>query len=66
MQTYEAAITRQDNLVQIKAAIPLIQRIGGTVQISAPTPNGMTLVILILPASYRPEDILPGLPFYPV
>ena len=66
MQTYEAALSRPDNLAQVKAATRLIERIGGTVQIAAPTPTGITLVVLTLPETYRPEDVLPGLPFYPV
>ncbi len=66
MQTYEAALSRPDNLAQVKRAIRLIERIGGAVQIAAPTATGMTLVVLILPETYRPEDILPGLPFFPI
>ena len=64
MQTYEAALTRPDNVAQVKAATPLIKRLGGTVHISAPTSDGVTLVIVTLPKSQRLEDILPGLPFY--
>lgn len=66
MRTYEAALSRQDNLAQVKAATRLIERIGGTVQIDPPTATGIVLVVLTLPETYRPEDILPGLPFYPV
>jgi len=66
MRTYEAALSRLDNLAQVKAAIRLIERIGGTVQIASPTATGMTLVVLRLPETYRPDDVLPGLPFYPV
>lgn len=66
MRTYEAALSRPDSLAQVKAAIRVIERIGGTVQIAAPTATGMTLVVLRLPDTYRPEHILPGLPFYPV
>lgn len=66
MRTYEAALSRKDNLAQVQAAIRVIERIGGTVQIAASTPTGVTLVVLMLPEIYRPEDVLPGLPFYPV
>ncbi|HKW20261.1 MAG TPA: hypothetical protein VJO13_02710 [Ktedonobacterales bacterium] len=66
MRTYEAALSRPDNVAQVKAAIRLIERIGGTVQIDPPTATGITLVVLTLPETYRPEDLLPGLPFYPV
>jgi hypothetical protein len=66
MRTYEAALTRPDNVAQVKAAAPSIKRIGGTVQISAPTADGVTLVVVTLPQIYRIEDILPGLPFYSV
>ncbi len=66
MRTYEAALSRPDNLAQVKAAIRQIERIGGRVQVDAPTATGMTLVVLTLPETHRPEDVLPGLPFYPV
>lgn len=66
MRTYEAALSRRDNIAQVKAAIRLIERIGGTVQIEPPTATGITLVVLTLPDTYQPGDILPGLPFYPV
>lgn len=66
MRTYEAALSRPDNLAQVKAAIRLIERIGGTVQIATTTVTGITLVVLTLPETYRPEDFLPGLPFFPV
>jgi hypothetical protein len=66
MQTYEAALSRPDNLAQVKAATRLIERIGGSVQIAAPTPTGITLIVLTLPQTHGPEDVLPGLPFYPV
>ena len=64
MRTYEAALTRKENLAQVKAAIRQIERIGGKVQIAAPTATGVTLVVLTLPEPHRPEDVLPGLPFY--
>ncbi len=66
MRTYEAALARPDNVAQVKAAAHQIERIGGSVQIDAPTATGMTLVVLTLPETHRPEDLLPGLPFYPV
>lgn len=66
MRTYEAALSRPDNLTQVKAVIRLIERIGGKVQIAETTPTGITLVVLTLPETYQPEDFLPGLPFYPV
>jgi hypothetical protein len=65
MQTYEAALSRPNNLAQVKAAALLIERIGGTVQVATPTATGITLVVLTLPETYRPEDVLPGLPFFP-
>ncbi len=64
MLTYEAPLSRPDNLAQVKVATRLIERIGGRVQIATPTATGMTLVVLTLPETYWPEDILPGLPFY--
>lgn len=65
LRTYEAALSRTDNLAQVKAATRLIERIGGKVQIAPPSANGVTLVVLILPETHRPEDFLPGLPFFP-
>ncbi len=64
MRTYEAALSRKENLAQVKAATRQIERIGGKVQIAAPTTTGVTLVVLTLPDAHRPEDVLPGLPFY--
>ena len=66
MRTYEAALSRKENLEQVKATSRLIERVGGRVQIAVDRATGVTLVILTLPDTYRPEDILPGLPFYPV
>lgn len=66
MRTYEAALSRKENIEQAKAAIRLIERLGGRVQTAVDRATGVTLVILTLPDTYRPEDILPGLPFYPV
>lgn len=66
MRTYEAALSRKENLAQVKAATRQIERLGGRVQIVAPKATGMTLVFLTLPDTYRPDDVLPGLPFYPV
>lgn len=66
MRTYEAALSHKENLAQVKAATRQIERIGGRVQIAEDRATGVTLVILTLPGAYRPEDVLPGLPFYPV
>ena len=49
MRTYEAALTRMDNLRRVKAAIRLIERIGGAVEFAPPTATGITLVVLTLP-----------------
>jgi hypothetical protein len=66
MRTYEATLTRKENIERVKAATRPIERLGGRVQILVDGATGMTLVVLTLPDTYRPEDVLPGLPFYPV
>jgi hypothetical protein len=66
MHIYEAALSRPENVAQVKAATPYIKSIGGSAQLSAPAPTGVTLVVVTLPETYRIEDILPGLPFYEV
>lgn len=63
MASYEAVISRPDNLARIQAARRAIERIGGTVAIAPPNAVGMVLVVLTLPAPYTPDDFLPGIPF---
>lgn len=65
MQTYEAALARVESVAQVRAAIRAIERVGGTVRIAPPTATGMTFVTMTLPEPYRPEQFVPGLPFYP-
>lgn len=65
-RTYEALITQPENVARVHAGIRAIERVGGSVQIAPPTHDGITLVTLILPDPYRPDQFFPGLPFYPI
>ncbi|HEU5347776.1 MAG TPA: hypothetical protein VFU63_04105 [Ktedonobacterales bacterium] len=64
--TYQALISHADNVNRVHAARDQIARIGGDVSIEPPNNLGLVLVTLRLPQGYSPEDILPGIPFYPV
>jgi hypothetical protein len=63
---YQALLSNPDNLARIQAVRREIERVGGRVTFSSPTKSGMIAVLLDLPEGYRPEEILPGVPFYPV
>lgn len=65
-QTYEAVLARSETIQQVRAQQRAIERIGGRVEISAPSGSGMTLIRLTLPEPYTPDDFCPGLPFFPV
>ncbi len=66
VQTYEALLARPDNLARIEAQRRAIERVGGRLHIASASPSGLVMVTLTLPSTYRPDDFLPGLPFYPV
>lgn len=61
--TYEALLTRPENIAAVKQQVRIIERIGGRV-IIAPSALGGILVTLTLPVGYTPEQFVPGLPFY--
>jgi hypothetical protein len=63
MRTYEAAISRPDNLARIQAARRSVERIGGKIAMSPPNAAGMVLVVVTLPEPYTPDDFFPGVPF---
>ena len=65
MQVYQALLSRPESMDQLRQARQTIERIGGKVAIDPPTKAGMVVVTLWLPQPYRPEQFLPGLPFYP-
>lgn len=64
--TYEAVLSRPDNISQVRQEMRAIERAGGRVHLAPPTPTGMVVVTLILPSHRTPAEFLPGLPFYPV
>lgn len=64
LRSYEALLARPDNLARIEAQRRAIERAGGQIYIAPATRTGMIMVTLLLPATYRPDDFLPGLPFY--
>jgi hypothetical protein len=66
MRTYEAALSRAENIAQVRAAIRAIERVGGRVSIGPPAPTGVVVVEITLPEPYTPDAFVPGLPFYPV
>jgi hypothetical protein len=63
---YQALISHSDNLKRMREAQAKIAHIGGKVVIEPPNHLGMTLVTLWLPSSYTPEQVVPGIPFYPM
>ena len=65
MLTYQALLSNPDNIRRIQAARRDIERVGGRIEIGAPNIAGMVLVLLHLPDTLAPEDVFPGIPFYP-
>ena len=67
LQTYEAVLSRQENVARVRAAQPEIERVGGQIHIAPPNARGTVLVGLALPPGYTPDrfPLLAGIPFYP-
>ncbi|HLY32289.1 MAG TPA: hypothetical protein VKQ36_14765 [Ktedonobacterales bacterium] len=63
---YQSLLSQPKSRKQIEMARQAIERLGGKVFVDMPQENGTYVVILWLPESYRPDDVLPGIPFYPV
>lgn len=61
---YQALIASPQNLANVRALIPHVERIGGRIAIAPPTRVGMVLVVLELPPDYAPEQFFPDIPFY--
>ncbi len=61
---YQALIASPQNVVDVRARKPHVERIGGRVAIAPPTKVGMVLVVLELPPGYAPEQFFPDIPFY--
>jgi hypothetical protein len=63
MRSYEAVISRPDNLARIQAARRAVERIGGKIVTAPANAAGMVLVVVTLPKPYTPDDFFPGVPF---
>lgn len=61
---YQALIASPQNLANVQARKPHVERIGGRLAIAPPTRVGMVLVVLELPPDYSPEQFFPDIPFY--
>ncbi|MGE5335604.1 MAG: hypothetical protein ACM3N4_12955 [Nitrososphaerota archaeon] len=64
--TYQALLSKSENVARVEAARRQIERVGGRVTMTPAQRVGMVLVILELPEQYRPDAIFPDLPFYPI
>ena len=62
---YQALLANPQNVAAVQARKRDVERIGGRVEIAAPTTVGMVLVLLELPVGTLPEQFFPGIPFYP-
>ena len=62
--TYQAVLSKP-NADRVQAVRREIERVGGRVALSPPNQVGLVIAQLQLPEAYRPEQWLPGLPFYP-
>lgn len=60
------AVLSQAGATQVRAAQKEIERMGGRVALSPPNQVGLVIALLELPETARPDQVLPGLPFYPV
>jgi hypothetical protein len=63
MRTYEALLSRPEQVAYVKARQRDVERAGGKLHIYAPNKAGLTLIELTLPASIGPQVFFPGLPF---
>jgi hypothetical protein len=61
---FQAQLTLPGSLARVRAAVHAIEQAGGKVVIIATGTEGVTTVCLYLPPPYRPENFLPGLPFF--
>ena len=65
MQTYQALLSRPDNVAKVKQMRRAIESAGGKIELAPPTSTGMVRVTLWLPVSHQPNNFFPDLPFYP-
>lgn len=66
VQQFEAMLTRPDSLIRVQAARPVIEAVGGRVEIQPSGSPDLTIVLLHLPEPYHPDEFLPEIPFFPV
>lgn len=64
--TYQAQLSLAASLARVRAAVGVIERMGGRVEFLPTRAEGISTVRLHLPSPHTPERLLPGLPFYPV
>jgi hypothetical protein len=63
---YQALLANPQNVAAVRARKRDVERIGGRMEIAAPTTVGMVLVLLELPVGTLPEQFFAAIPFYPV
>ncbi len=63
--TYQALLSNPQNVARVQAAKGEVERLGGRLSVAPPSNVGMVLVLLELPDMYRPDQLFPGMPFYP-
>jgi hypothetical protein len=66
LRTYQAQLTLPASLARVRAARATIERAGGRIELLPTDVTGLTTVRIHLPEQLRPEQFLPGLPFYPM
>ncbi|MGE5333149.1 MAG: hypothetical protein ACM3N4_00485 [Nitrososphaerota archaeon] len=66
LYSYQAQLTLPTSLERVRDARTEIERVGGRVELLPTEIARLTLVRIHLPEQYRPEQFLPGLPFYPI
>lgn len=65
MQTYQALLSRADNVAKVKKMRRAVESAGGKIEMAPPTSTGMVRITLWLPLSHQPGSFFPDLPFYP-
>ncbi len=65
MQSYQALLSRADNVAKVKRMRRAVESAGGKIEMAPPTSTGMVRVTLWLPPSHLPGAFFPDLPFYP-
>jgi hypothetical protein len=63
--TYQALLSNPQNIARVQAAKGEVERLGGRLSVAPPSNVGMVLVLLELPDTYLPDQLFPGVPFYP-